>query len=48
MTRTDESIRNKSGSLIVKTVPELAKSLHVVVAGLRDLVNMFMEGERFV
>ena len=46
-TRTDESMGNEGGSLIV-TVPNVAKSLHVVEAGLRDLVNMFLEGERLV
>ena len=31
--------------MIAKTVPDVAESLHVVVAGLRDLVNIFVEGE---
>ena len=31
--------------MIAKTVPDMAKSLHVVVAGLRDLVNIFVKGE---
>jgi hypothetical protein len=34
--------------VIIQAVPDVAKSLHVVVAGLRDLVDVFMEGEVFV
>ena len=47
-TRTDESMGNEWGSLIIEIVPDVAKSLHVVVAELRDLVDVFMEGESFV
>ena len=47
-TRTDESVGNQRGSLIIQTMPNVAKSLHVVVAGLGDLVDMFMDGERLV
>ena len=32
--------------MIVETVPDVTKSLHVAVAGLGDLVDMLMEGER--
>ena len=34
--------------LIVKTVPDVGKSPHVVVARLRDLVNVFVEGDGVV
>jgi hypothetical protein len=34
--------------VIVETVSNVSKSLQVIVARLRDLIGMFVEGERLV
>ena len=38
-TEADESMGNKWGSGIIKTVPDVSKGLRVIIAWLRDLVN---------
>jgi hypothetical protein len=34
--------------VIIETVSDVTKSLQVIVAGLRDEVNMLVEGKRLV
>jgi hypothetical protein len=34
--------------MIIETVSDVTKSLHVVVAGLRDEVDMVMKSERII
>lgn len=33
---------------MIERVPDVTKSLHVIIARLRDLIDMFLEGESFV
>jgi hypothetical protein len=47
-TRTDKNMSNKRDSLMIERVPDVTKSLHVIIARLRDLIDMFLEGESFV
>jgi hypothetical protein len=39
---------DKRGCVIVKAGSDMSKSLQVVVARLRDLVRVFVEGKRLV
>ena len=34
--------------MIIKTVPDVSEGIHVIVARLRDIVDMLMEGKRLV
>jgi hypothetical protein len=45
-TRAVESMSYKWGRVIIETVSDVTKSLHVIVARLRDEVNMLVEGKR--
>ena len=47
-TGADESMSYKWGSVIVETVPDVLEGIHVIVARLRDIVDMLMEGKRLV
>ena len=47
-TGADERMSYKGGSVIVKTVPDVSEGIHVIVARLRDIVVLLMEGKRLV